>query len=228
MAADEQHPSSHSLRAPDEVDELFATANPNPERIGCPGQEALRALARKKRPIGDPQWEHLTKCSPCYVEFREIQKQTSVGQRARLARLAALAAVAAALLVGAFWLRRERTPEVAEAPQQVASAVEFDLRAFAVTRSETNQEGPAGIRLPRSALLAEFVLPVGSDTGPYQVRLLDDALQARAMASGEAVRQNGQTRLRATLDLRKLAPGGYQLGLRREGEGWRMYPARVE
>ena len=62
----------------DLLDEVFGTANPNPDRVGCPSRDVLTELATRQRAIGDPAYVHLTRCSPCYREFREIQKQ--VGQ----------------------------------------------------------------------------------------------------------------------------------------------------
>jgi hypothetical protein len=59
----------------DDLDEVLSRANPNPERIGCPPQETLVALARRARPMGDPAYEHLLACSPCYRDFRSLQKK---------------------------------------------------------------------------------------------------------------------------------------------------------
>src|SRR4051812_47188441 len=78
----------------DEIDEIFGRANPNPGRVGCPPQEVLGALARRQRPIDDPAYEHLTKCSACYVEVRQVQEG---GRAQRRRRLFAAAAAAAAL-----------------------------------------------------------------------------------------------------------------------------------
>ena len=58
----------------DDLDEVLSRANPNPERIGCPSHETLVALARREQPIGDPAYEHLLKCSPCYREFRVLRE----------------------------------------------------------------------------------------------------------------------------------------------------------
>lgn len=57
------------------IDEVFATANPNPDRVGCPTSDVLTELATRQRTIGDPAYAHLTRCSPCYREFRELQKR---------------------------------------------------------------------------------------------------------------------------------------------------------
>ena len=61
----------------DELDEVLGRANPNPDRMGCPPRETLIALARRAQPIGDPAYEHLLKCSPCYREFRSLQRSDS-------------------------------------------------------------------------------------------------------------------------------------------------------
>jgi hypothetical protein len=62
------------LAHPTEADELFGRAYPNPDRVGCPSREDLIALARRERPIGDPAYNHLKECSPCYLEGRAIQE----------------------------------------------------------------------------------------------------------------------------------------------------------
>lgn len=59
----------------DDIDEVLSRANPNPERVGCPSREALLELSRRERPLGDPAYEHLLKCSPCYREFRASRKK---------------------------------------------------------------------------------------------------------------------------------------------------------
>ena len=58
----------------DFLDLVLANANPNPCRHDCPARSVLRELAMRKRPLGDPAYEHLGRCSPCYREFRAIQK----------------------------------------------------------------------------------------------------------------------------------------------------------
>lgn len=55
------------------LDEALRVANPNPTRQGCPSRDILVALSRRERPIGDPAYEHLLDCSPCYSEVRDLQ-----------------------------------------------------------------------------------------------------------------------------------------------------------
>ena len=74
MAQPGQSPDDDDVRFGDDIDEVLSRANPNPERIGCPPRETLVGLARRAQPLGDPAYEHLVKCSPCYREFRALQE----------------------------------------------------------------------------------------------------------------------------------------------------------
>jgi len=58
----------------DDVDEVLSHANPNPDRVGCPPKDTLIALARKALPLDHSAYEHLTRCSPCYVEVRFLRQ----------------------------------------------------------------------------------------------------------------------------------------------------------
>jgi hypothetical protein len=62
----------------DDVDEVLSNANPNPDRVGCPPKDTLIALARKALPLDHPGYEHMARCSPCYVEVRFLQKSMRV------------------------------------------------------------------------------------------------------------------------------------------------------
>src|SRR2546428_12438010 len=98
MANDGQHSDPPELSWVDEFDEVLRVANPNPERVGCPPRDVLIGVSRRERPIGDPAYEHLLKCSPCYREFRSLQ-QAGVPPRANArTRIWWLAAAAAGLL----------------------------------------------------------------------------------------------------------------------------------
>jgi hypothetical protein len=68
----------------DEIDALFGEANPNPSRTDCPAKEVLLALARRERAMDDPAFEHLTRCSLCYRQFRALQETTQLHGRIEL------------------------------------------------------------------------------------------------------------------------------------------------
>lgn len=217
----------------DEIDEVLGRGNPNPERVGCPPRAVLVALARRERPIGDPAYEHLTKCSLCYREFRAWQQAGVSQRRGNALRWLAAAIVLLALAGGwLFSVARERgvpSGQLAQQePQTPAVATELDLRPYAVTRSEQKQSDRSPSRLSRGRLSITVLLPVGWEPGAYELQVLDSELRSRAAASGRAEIRDYITTLRTTIDLRSLPPGTYQLAIRRDGEDWHLFPADVK
>lgn len=73
MAQPDPPADGDDVRPNDDIDEVLSYANPNPTREGCPPEEVLAALARRERPLGDPAYEHLTRCSPCYRAFLALR-----------------------------------------------------------------------------------------------------------------------------------------------------------
>jgi hypothetical protein len=232
MTNDGQRSDPLPFQIENEMDLLLGRAHPNPERVGCPPREMLVSLSRRELPIGDPAYEHLSKCSPCYQEFRALQ-QADVAARTSAARRKRLAYAAAAVLVLALagsWFALTggngatlSTPTVNETVPQVAS---LDLRPLAVTRSE-EQKSAGPLEVPRGRVDATILLPVGSSPGVYEVRILDRDLRVRMSTTASAEIRNYITTLEATLDTSGLDVGDYQLTLRREGGEWQMFPLRV-
>jgi hypothetical protein len=236
MADERQAGKSPEFTPQDEIDELFARANANPTRVGCPGRDILVGLAHKTRPISDPAYEHLAKCSACYREFRAFQQAATTHPMSF--RKAAWVAAAAALVIvvaGAVWFLIPLLGEHGTLPQrsvpesQVAEGrVEVDLRKYSVTRNEQlkPETGPVSLARARSDLT--ILLPVGSEPGGYEIQVLDSGLRSQASASGEAAIRDYVTTLQTTIDLRALSSGAFQLALRRHGEDWRLFPAEVK
>jgi hypothetical protein len=238
MAQTPQSSDNDELRPGDDIDEVLGRANPNPNRIGCPPRETLVALARREQPIGDPAYEHLVKCSPCYREFRALQEAgaaaattTASGVARRRWMLVAAAAAVIAGLAGAWWVSDDRTaspaPQVASAGRSPVRA-KLDLRKFVAVRSE--QAGPEAppVWLPASVVDVTLLLPVGSEPGPYDVQLLDSNLRSQSQATGDGRIENFVTTIRVRMDLQNIASGHYQLAVRRQGDSWRMFPARID
>ncbi len=237
MTNSANHIDSSGFIAQDETDELFGSANPNPDRIGCPPPEVLPLLARRERTIDDPAYDHLAECSPCYRQVRGLQ-QARARQRAEWsnrARWLAAAAVLLILTVGSAWLyvgtrSTSRQPAPTTSPEVAIAKlpVELDIRRFRVFRSPQEQTEPAPLVLPQGWLTLTLLLPVGSEPGAYDLQLLDGAAQPIASASGQAAIRNFITTLEATIDARLVPPGPYQLALRRPGEDWHVFPATVK
>src|SRR5215472_16433611 len=72
---------------------------PNPERIGCPGADVLKKIASHEMPLSEAQnWlDHLGSCSPCYADFKRLQKAHESRQRRTVLALAAGIALAVAV-----------------------------------------------------------------------------------------------------------------------------------
>jgi hypothetical protein len=100
-----------------EMDLLLGRAHPNPTREGCPPRDLLVSLSRHELPIGDPAYDHLSKCSPCYQEFRALQQRDAAAEKAALGRKRIVYAAAAAVLVlaiGGSWFAFRRAAETAD------------------------------------------------------------------------------------------------------------------
>lgn len=234
MANEGQHSDPREQFSGDDIDEVLGRANPNPNRTGCLPRDVLLALARRDRPIGDPSYEHLTKCSPCYREFRALQGAQAPQRPAGAFRWVAAAAAVLVAIVGAwfFFVAQDRAAPTDQVARQNSPAselrTELDLRQYAVTRSDQKQSDRPPLPLPRGRLSVTILLPVGSEPGSYEIQVLDSELKSKASATGQAEIRNYITTLRGTIDLNSLAPGTYQLALRRRGEDWQLFPARIE
>jgi hypothetical protein len=215
-----------SLTHPDEIDQVFGRGNPNPDRVGCPPQDTLIALSRRQRPIEDPAYGHLSKCSPCYVEVRARQQSDAARRRRALTWAAAAAAL---FVVGTTvtWLFMARGGGSHE-PRPTEVRMELDLRPYALMRSAPPPSDRKALLLPRGRVILTMLLPVGSEPGLYEVQVLDAQQASKASGGGNAVLENQVTRLETRLELRSLPPGLYQLAVRRTGEGWQLFPLQVE
>lgn len=229
-----QRPDTPGFEVDDEMDLLFGRANPNPNREGCLPVDVLRALSRKERSISDPGFEHLAQCSPCYREFRGYQQADARARAAaRTRRQRVLAAAAVLMVVGiSAWAiigrRGAETLDTATTQTSIQTA-RLDLRPVSVVRGREREAEPALVRLPRGRISATVLLAVGAEPGAYEIRLLDESLTLRAAAQGTAEIRDFVTTLAVEpFDTTTLNPGLYQLGVRRVGGAWQVYPARVE
>src|SRR3954452_5143495 len=136
MASDDREREPAAFRPEDEIDEVFARANPNPARTGCPGKDVLRSATRKALPIDHPVFEHLAGCSACYQEVRQLQRPVRVPSRVR----PALAAAAVVLMAvgGVTYFGRNRVIGLPGNIQTIATTQPFviDYRGEGTMRSE--------------------------------------------------------------------------------------------
>jgi hypothetical protein len=235
MADEREAGTSPEFTPEDEIDELFARANPNPTRAGCPSHDVLIALAHKRRPISDPAYVHLAKCSACYREFRGFQQAPTHWMSRRKAAWIVAAAAVIIIVAGAAWFlspsrgRGGTPPQLSvQESRDAERRMEVDLRKYSVTRNEQQKLETRPVSLARARSILTILLPVGSEPGVYEIQVLDSGLRSQASASGEAAIRDYVTTLQTTIDLRALSPGAYQLALRRHDEDWRLFPAEVK
>ena len=214
----------------DPIDEVFSRANPNPDRKGCPGQEVLKELALRKRPVSDKNYDHLAECSPCYREFRELQ--SAAARRTR--RWPAIAAALLLALGGgsAWWAFNRAAPgnpsePLARVVPAIPDSTVLDLRPFSATRGADRPSPVAPLTIKPARQRVVIVLPRGSEPGAYELRVLNEALVEKVSAAATArLTSNGLT-IETDLDASGMAPGKYTLALRHDGEDWRLYPVRL-
>ena len=237
MRRQPQQPDNSGFRSEDDIDQVLGNANPNPERVGCPSREVLAELARRARPIGDPGYEHIVNCSPCYREFRSFQQANAAASSPRSSVTTTRWLIGAAALVvtaTGVWVFVMGSPVVnddqdrAPAAQMAQVRTELDLRKHSVARSEEKRAAPQPISLPRGHLKLTLLLPVGYEAGEYEVQLLDSNLASKGSTRGSAAIRDYVATLEADLQTGDLAPGPYQLAIRRQGESWQMFPVELK
>ena len=207
----------------------------SPERTGCPGSAALSLLASRRSSLAESAdlIDHIGTCSPCFAEYSRYR----AAHERRVGVFSALACAAAAVVLYFGVSQALNGPgggpppskEVArspEAPEQPTELV-LDLRLKGVTRSDTPD--PQGEEtLPRSTLSLSIYLPIGSEEGVYEVALFSSSAESELATSGEATLQNFVVILPVELDLSNLAPGLYELRIRRAGTQWNTYSVLLE
>jgi len=224
MARDNRERGPAAFRPKDEIDEVFARANPNPTRTGCPEKDVLVSAARKALPIDHPVFEHLAGCSACYQEFRQLQQPVRVPSRVRQA----LAAAALVLIAvgGVTYFGRSRVIGLLGDTQTnpTTQTLLIDYRGEGTTRSEAGDPARKSVTVPRASLEATILLPIGSEPGQYQLRLLDGDRRSKLAKEASGDLKNLAVRVNVNLDLRSLPSGAYTLEIRRQGEDWDPHP----
>lgn len=102
----------------------------------------------------------------------------------------------------------------------------LNLEGLSRTRGTGRPSKPELQRLPTKPRISlSIYLPRGSDEGPYQVRLLQNAEQIEQPIrtfDGTAIVRNGLTVLPIIADFSALRAGTYVLAFRRSDESWRF------
>jgi len=210
---------------------------PNPERKGCPPNNALRVLASRPTDTDESISNHLTCCSPCFNAYMahlaharaELIESQKIRRATRVTRSLVTAGVLAILMIAlyVFFNRRHmeptvapRTPEPVGKPatpdQMPATAmyvpVVVDLSNASPVRGHDHSEAsPSPQVIPSSLLInLNLLLPLGSEERRYSVRLSssrDVVWSSLALAHLE----NGQMVLHTHADFSHVSAGNYDL-----------------
>jgi hypothetical protein len=205
------------------LEEAILRDYPNPERIGCPGTDALKRIAfQDVPPTSDPAWQHTIRCAPCYTEFLQLRADHKARrQRGRVYRRYALGGLAASVLICLVWI-------FGWTSTSQRSLDEYrDLSQVRTLRGEAESSEPK-LTFPAADLHLTFKLPVGSRAGAYEVFVIPQSgSKAAASATGNAALSGGDAILKLRLNLSGLKPGIYQLDFRRDGWDWMLLNCRV-
>jgi hypothetical protein len=234
---------------------LFSSGFPNPDRIGCPEPMTIQTLALRSLQLTLPErerwFDHMTICSPCFNLYRGLVRKKQFRGRATKVVLCAAVLLGGGLAtwwgISRFHSQQGARPESPQAVQPVsppekgvsapAKPVEvlaytpmvLDLRNQAITRGSGSRHGKTTIpSVPRQRLELSIYLPVGSEEGEYQIRLLGENSAVLIETKGTARLENHRTVLRSQIDLTQLPAGIHRLGIRQEEWNWAYYPILVQ
>jgi len=217
----------------------LSEAFPNPDREGCPPDDALRSLALNPRESEPAVTEHLAACSPCFRRYSELLAELKVHQQAErlswtgisawfkthpiLAATALTCALLTAIGLGLVLrgIRQPNTPPLETDrkpsstkplnPTVAYSPFSLDLSALSRVRgAEPSKTVPQRLVVPGSALDLTLTLPLASREGPYGLKLTSGD---RTLWSKSAVAhlQKGKTLIRVEADFRQIPTGNYNL-----------------
>lgn len=186
---------------------------PNPERIGCPYEKVLQALAEGQLPADETVRFHVGSCSECYAEYRHYRQDWLEEQQARTAGTDPLdtpatpstvrgirrgsnwgpitrMSVAASLLIvcSASYVAYSHF-HLAPPPVDVASSAPVDatvdLFSNGTSRGTEAEAMPLQqVSLPAVIVHLSVVLPRFSETGSYTVNVASDKHGAQLVATG--------------------------------------------
>jgi len=211
----------------------LSEAFPNPERTGCPPDDALRSLAFRPMHNDEPISEHLACCSPCFTAYMthlarakaEAIDCHEISRVVWIRRSASAFAVAAILVVAAYVFITKRRPESIIAPRMPAPIsvpgnsqtatyvpVVIDLSNVSPTRgTEQGTAHRAAQIIPSgSPVDLSLRLPLGSEERLYSITL-KSSRNIVWSESAQARWENGEMLLRVRADFSHIPAGKYDL-----------------
>jgi hypothetical protein len=231
----------------------LSEAFPNPRRMGCPSDDALRLLAIRPMQSDASTGEHLTCCSPCFTAYMAhlARAKAEAIQRQRIRRAiwirrsATGLGVTAILVIAVYVFITKRRTEPIVVPRMPAPItapgnpahtqaamyvpVVIDLSNVSPTRG--SKQGTAG-SVPQvipsgSPLDLSLRLPLGSDERLYSITLRSRRHIVWS-ESTQARRQNGDMLLRVRADFSHVPAGRYDLQVASNGGHMMTLPVLIK
>lgn len=200
---------------------------PNPNRVGCPGDARVRAVAARNAIVEDDDWQHVTHCSECYREFLTAKEE--LRRSGRRAKTLGLIGGTVLLSLVATFAGYRYSGRVMGGRETAATYVPATLNLHDISEVRGSEQ-PVQREIPtlsRRALELTVTLPFASEAGAYQFELTDAAGHIIRRGAADAVIQNGDTVFATRLDLSGVTAGDYRFGWRRESFDWVSTPVRV-
>jgi len=204
---------------------------PNPERIGCPGPDAVDAVVgrRLEFPRFDDAVDHIATCAPCFAEYNRKR------QRSRIRNAGAVILGCAGLLVlGLVWEHgpakhpypKEPVAKEASAPALTAT---LDYRNWTTERSGQSRPRPTEPpHLTRGRFDLTIMLPIGTEDGSFTVQFRNNNNESVAEVTGTATWDGTAEALKIRADLRNVPAGIYTVAIQSRNSSVRLYPLVLE
>ena len=201
----------------DTLGKVLSKNFPNPERVGCPSRDTLKALASRELSLADaePWMDHFAQCTPCFRDYTELRRL--VDRRRKLSYLGIAAVVIVVCVVAWGWYARQHGVIT------VHNYIVADMRNRLILRGDQGP-GKGPLVFQRGFDDVSFYIPEGSRAGNYDVAIFhEEPTEPLATTMGAATMENDKTIIKVTLDLSRIAPGNYLVGIRLPGNDWSYY-----
>jgi len=187
---------------------------PNPERTGCPGADVLEKISAHEMPLAEAgNWlDHLTSCSPCYSDFSRYQAAHQHRRTRTLLAIAASILIVVCLAGWALFLKQKESI--------VAQTAVLDLRNRSIPRGTEANPAEPPLEVNRAATSWNIYLPLGSNEGQYDIRIVTSSGELLFAAGGTAKLVNQTTSLQIPVSILALRSGRYVLQIRKTGSEW--------
>jgi len=202
----------------DALGRVLSKEFPNPERIGCPSRDLLRALAARKLSLteAEPWMDHFAHCTPCFRDYTDLRKLIERRRKLSYLGMAAVVIIACAVAWGLY----SRRQGVVTTHNYIVA----DMRNHLLLRGD-HGPGKGPLVFDRGFDDVSFYLPEGSRAGTYDVAIFHEEPTAPLVsATGAATMENDKTVIKVSLDLSRIAAGYYLVGIRLPGNDWSYSP----